>query len=305
MKTFTSLLRKIPAPGVGSNYHTAIYGVACRGHEEGLSDAAIVAAIREHTLPGGRVVTDREIEDTVRNAKAGKKRIATPYSGPRIRPDFQAECLREGAGATMEDIAARSPVKLDWDDEEGWRALEFLYAADELLFIGDDRTAGSMGESIRACGDWCAEFRDDAVYHPKIIPNPLTGCAASRKSGGETLRGDGNVETFRFAIAESDSLALEAQCAFWMGCPSLPVAALIFSGSKSIHAWLRVDCADAAAWEREIAGQLFPGFLVPLGMDASCRNPARLSRMPGFFRMDKDEIQTLIYLAPEGKAVAA
>jgi hypothetical protein len=134
----------------------------------------------------------------------------------------------------------------------------------------------------------------------------LTGSAALKKTGeGETLRGDGNVASHRFAIAESDSLSLEEQCAFWMGCPSLPVAALIFSGSKSIHAWLRVDCADAADWDRRIAGELFPGFLVPLRMDASCKNQARLSRMPGFYRTDKNAVQRLIYLAPEGKAVSA
>jgi hypothetical protein len=206
----------------------------------------------------------------------------------------------------MDDIIARSPVKLDWDEEEGWRALQHLYTDDELLFIGDDKTPGILGRNIRFCAEWCEEFEFQGPSDPKIIPNPLTGFAAPKKSGdGETLRGDGCVEAHRFAIAESDSLSLEDQCAFWMGCPSLPVAALIFSGSKSIHAWVRVDCAGAEEWESRIARELFPGFLVPLGMDASCKNPARLSRMPGFFRTDKDAVQRLLYLTPKGKAVAA
>ena len=117
------------------------------------------------------------------------------------------------------------------------------------------------------------------------------------------MRGDGSVSTYRFAVAESDSMSLEDQLAFWMGCPSLPVAMLTFSGSKSIHALLRVDCADAAEWEAKIAGELFPGFLVPMGMDPACKNPARLSRMPGFYRIDTKQIQKCLYLAPEGKAL--
>jgi hypothetical protein len=306
MDKFNELLKKLPKPGVGANYHTFIYGLACRGHQAGLSDEAIFAEIRKHTPEGRRVISDREIEDAVQNSKAAKDRLIQPYTGPRIRPDFLGECLSNGTGATMADIAACSPVKLDWDDEEGWRALQYIYNDDDLLFIGDDKTPGIRGKSIRTCAEWCAEFEFEGVLEPKIIPNHLSGFTAPKKAGdGETLRGDGCVKAHRFAIAESDGLTLEEQCSFWMGCPTLPVAALIFSGSKSLHAWLRVDCVDASEWERKIAGELFPGFLVPLGMDASCKNPARLSRMPGYYRSDKSAVQRLIYLAPKGKAVSA
>jgi hypothetical protein len=306
MIDFNKMLPNIPKPGVGANYHTFIFGLSCRGHEAGLTDEEIFDAIRKHTPEGGRVISDREIQDAVQNSKSAKDRIVVPYSGPRVRPNFLSECLRNGHGATMDDIVARSTITLDWGEEEGWRALQHLYAEDDLLFIGDDRTPGVLERSIRTCEDWCTEFELEGVNDPKIIVNILNGSAAPKKTGnGETLRGDGCVASHRFAIAESDSLSLEDQCAFWMGCPSLPVAALIFSGSKSIHAWLRVDCADAADWDRRIAGELFPGFLVPLGMDASCKNPARLSRMPGFYRADKNAVQRLIYLAPKGKAVSA
>jgi hypothetical protein len=306
MKKFNDLLAKMPKPGVGANYHTFIYGIACRGHEAGLTDQEIFDAIRKHTPKGKRDISDREIEDAVQNSKAAKDRIVTPYTGPRVSPDFLAECLRNGHGATMDDIIACSPVKLDWGPEDGWRAFEHLYADDEILFIGGDNTPGIRGQSLRSCAEWCADFKFDGVSAPQIIPNPLTGFAASLKSGGgDTLRGDGNVESYRFAVAESDKLSLEDQCAFWMGCPTLPVAALIYSGSKSLHAWLRVDCTDAEEWSSKIEGELFPGFLIPLGMDPSCKNPSRLSRTPGFYRPDKNAVQRLIYLAPQGKAVSA
>ena len=87
----------------------------------------------------------------------------------------------------------------------------------------------------------------------------------------------------------------------------LPVRALILSAGKSIHAWVDVDCADAAEWEREVNGVLFPKFLVPLGCDPSCRNRSRLSRMPGYTRPADSKspggMQRLIWLSPEGKAV--
>lgn len=302
-----NLLDSLPPPGQGGGYHTAIYKVACVGREAGLDQARIVEAIRAATKPGGRAVPDNEITDAV-TAAFRKESVSAPvYTGPRVRPDFLAECLKAGRGATAEDIMSRSPVPLDWPAEEGWRSLEFLYGTDELLFAGDDRTQGVIGRSIRTRAEWCAVFgAAGGVTRPKLIVNPLTGNPAPKRSGiGETLRGDGCVASFRFAVAESDSMNLEDQLAFWRGCASLPVAMLTFSGSKSIHALLRVDCADAAEWEDKIAGELFPGFLVPLGMDAACGNPARLSRMPGFLRCDTKQTQKCLYLAPLGKAVAA
>lgn len=306
MSQYDKVLGTLPPPGVGGGYHTAIFKVACLGREAGIEQAQIVEAIRGHTQPGGREVPDREIEDAVTAAFRKEGREARVYTGPRVRPDFLECCLKTGRGATAEDIMRRSPVSLDWPEEDGWRALEYLYGADELLFIGDDRTPGVLGKSIRTRAEWCAEFAaEDGVTEPKLIPNPLTGLSAPKRSGvGETLRGDGNIAAYRFAVAESDSMSLEDQLAFWAGCPGLPVVMLTFSGSKSIHALLRVDCDDAAEWEAKIAGELFPGFLIPLGMDAACKNPARLSRMPGHFRTDKMTTQRCIYLAPEGKAVS-
>jgi len=140
---------------------------------------------------------------------------------------------------------------------------------------------------------------------PKIIPNPLTGKPALKKSGeGMTLRGDGNVAAYRFALAEFDSISIEDQLAFWRAVPGLPLAALIHSGKKSLHGWLRVDCASGDEWAKEISGGLFPRYLVPLGMDPACRNPSRLSRMPGHRRADTGIVQRVLYVAPEGKAVA-
>ena len=297
---FRRSLAELPRPGVGEDYHLGIYRVARVGREAGVEQARVAEAIRAHTKPGGRAVPDREIADAVDAAFRKDGRRREPYTGPRVRPDFLAECLKAGRGATAEDIVRRSPVALDWPEDEGWRALEFLFGEDELLFCGDDRTAGVEGRSIRPAGEWLEAFEaEGGATDPKWIPNPLTGYAAPKRSGvGETRRGDGCVAAYRFAVAESDTMTLEDQLAFWAGCSSLPVAMLTFSGSKSIHALLRVDCRDAEEWDREVAGKLFPGYLIPLGMDPACKNPARLSRVPGHYRTDTMQIQRCIYLAP-------
>ncbi len=62
----------------------------------------------------------------------------------------------------------------------------------------------------------------------------------------------------------------------------LPVSAVIDSGNKSLHAWVRVDAPDAAEYRRrvDIVWDWFAG----LFLDRQNKNPSRLSRCPDGFR---------------------
>jgi len=62
----------------------------------------------------------------------------------------------------------------------------------------------------------------------------------------------------------------------------LPVSAVIDSGNKSIHAWVRVDAPDAGEYRRrvDIIWDWFEG----LSFDKQNKNPSRLSRCPDGWR---------------------
>ena len=137
---------------------------------------------------------------------------------------------------------------------------------------------------------------------PHIIPNPLTGREHPLPDGKLSKRGDSAVASFRFAVAEFDTVGKAEQLAFWWGYRSAPIVALIDTGGKSIHALLRVDAPSREAWERDIEQKLFARVLCPLGCDPQCQNEARLSRLPGHFRREKNAWQRLLYLNPEGCA---
>jgi hypothetical protein len=98
-------------------------------------------------------------------------------------------------------------------------------------------------------------------------------------------------------MAEFDDISRADQLAFWATIP-LPIAALIDSGGKSIHALIAVQgIANCAEWQRRIEDDLYARYLVPLGVDPACRNEARLSRLPGHLR-DGETWQRLLYLNP-------
>jgi hypothetical protein len=306
---YTRFINKLPAPG-GQGAHQALYAAGCFAFRAGVPVDHAIAEIGAALPTGTRHVPASEIEQAVRQAYAdisGRRNPARTRASPRVSPHALARLLRLGRGATEADIVARSSVPLvcsAW--EVSWRVLEALYGPDELLFVGDDKTAGILGSSIRSRLELVQLLqRLGSCPFPKIIPNPLTGKSAPKKSGeGTTLRGDACVSSYRLVVVEHDRLPLADQLAFWMAAP-LPVVALIFSGKRSVHGWVRVDCADSGEWVREVEQKLFPEYLTPMGFDPACRNASRLSRMPGHLRPDTGQMQRCLYLAPNGKAVGS
>jgi hypothetical protein len=135
----------------------------------------------------------------------------------------------------------------------------------------------------------------------------LTGKKHPTKSGDKlSARCDAAVSEFRFVVCEMDTIPRPDQVTLWVAIIEaglLPVAALVDSAGKSIHAWVRVNLSDVENWDRTVRGELYgpAGILTGLGFDRACANPARLSRLPGHHRAEKDALQKLLYLNPEPK----
>lgn len=316
-KMYDSLMENFPAPG-GGGAHVAFFKAGALGFRASVPEAKIVADVLENMPEGGRHVSDEEIVTGVAKgfAQAMHNEIGTgagdAANASKIPRDAFARLVEAGGAATLDYIVKRSPVPLDFpQDEAGWRTLEALYNADDYLFVGGAREAGELGVSVRAAGEWISAFKTGGAKHevrdrPFIVVNTLTGKAAPTKADPTKLsyRSDAAIRSWRYMVVEFDSVSMADQIAFW-SVVKLPVAALVLSGGKSIHGWVQVDCADRVEWEREVESDLFPGYLVPLGVDGSCKNEARLSRMPGQVRPGTATMQRLIYLAPGGKAVCA
>ena len=311
---FATALSSLPRPG-GNGYHPRLLGVANIGIRSGIPPLAVATALREHTPPGSRRVPDREIVDAVNKAMSGLTVPGRRAGLPRCRPPqparpapmafdvaaFLAARLAEGDGIEETDIWEASPVRIDTTmGQDAGFLLETLYAPGDVLFIGD-----RDGRTVKTVAEWLADFRAGHPIPPHIIPNPVTGVSALTKAGRPSFRADACVKAFRFAVAEFDGMSREDQLRFWWAV-NLPVSALIDSGGKSLHAWIRIDRVDTAdQWADLVEGRLFGTYLIPLGCDAACRNEARLSRLPGHFRTEKGHWQRILYLAPEGRAIHA
>lgn len=305
---FDAVLSSLPKPG-GNGYHTAILGAANVGIRCGYDPHAVAAEIRAHTHTGGRRVPDSEIMAAVNKAAkgssgtSGRSRVGHLHN-PRPVKTFD-ECafmqarLQESNGVSEVDVWQASPIRVDWSEkQDAVELLQRLYDPGDMLFLGDQ-----YGTKVKPVGQWLADFKGGEPIPPHIIPNPLTGMEGTTKDGKPSFRADSCVKSFRFAVAEFDGMSREDQIRFWWSV-NLPVCALIDSGGKSLHAWIRIDDVNnAEQWSDLVEDKLFGRYLIPFGCDSACRNEARLSRMPGHYRTEKQRWQRILYLSPEGRRV--
>lgn len=134
-----------------------------------------------------------------------------------------------------------------------------------------DRTAGELIQALNESNGDIGSVVGD--YNPEagawIRFNPLDG---------NGVKND-NVTEFRYALVESDTMDLEKQNAI-MRELELPIAALVYSGKKSIHAIVKIDAANYDEYRKRVDYLYNVCKKNGLNIDNQNRNPSRLSRMP-------------------------
>ncbi|MGN0585114.1 MAG: AAA family ATPase [Ruminococcus sp.] len=158
-----------------------------------------------------------------------------------------------------------------WESKEG----KFLPTAGSC-----DRTAGKLLEELAICeGDIGAVFGD---YNPEcgawIRFNPLDGKGVKNE----------NVTDFRYALVESDKLPIEQQNGILHEL-RLPIACLVYSGGKSLHAIVRVEAGSYSEYRQRVDFLYSVCDKNGLKTDRQNRNPSRLSRMPGVMRKGRKQ----------------
>ena len=118
-----------------------------------------------------------------------------------------------------------------------------------------------------------------------------------RKEAGAWIRfnpfdGEGannsNVTDYRYTLVECDDMSLEKQYAL-IKQMQLPVAALVHSGGKSLHAIVKVNALDKDDYAKKVQFLYQTCEKSGLKIDTKNKNPSRLSRMPGIERGGKKQ----------------
>lgn len=143
-----------------------------------------------------------------------------------------------------------------------------------------DRTARQLIQKLWKCnGDVGAVLGD---YDPKVGAwirfNPLDGKGCKNE----------NVTEYRYALVESDNTPIEKQNALIREL-ELPVACLVHSGGKSLHAIVRIEASNYEEYRKRVDYLYKICQKNGIDVDTQNKNPSRLSRMPGVMRNGKKQ----------------
>lgn len=197
---------------------------------------------------------------------------------------------------SIDSIELNEPSDSNWNPANKLiRYLTTLFDTDEYVgfvvssienekgkFIPGNRgnfrmTAGQIVEGLHSCnGDIGAVIGDyNQAAGAWIRFNPLNG---------EGVRNT-DIASFKYALVESDSLDIGKQLSI-IHQLELPVAAVVYSGAKSIHAIVKVDASDNKEYRERVSYLYKICDKNGLEVDSQNKNPSRLSRMPGCIRGD-------------------
>lgn len=129
-----------------------------------------------------------------------------------------------------------------------------------LLENNKDDIGAVIGDIKPECGAW-------------IRFNPVDGKGVKNE----------NVTRFTYALVESDSLPISEQEDLYRKL-QLPIACLVKSGGKSLHAIVKVEAVNEDEYKRRVLFLYETLDKNGLIVDRNNKNPSRLSRMPGIMR---------------------
>jgi hypothetical protein len=298
----------------GNGLHRSLFLPAIKGVKLGLSQDQIVSDITSHVHCN---LQKNEVENTVRSAFQKTQPVINGASGwspaPRHRKRYGIKELTMGEAeawsykfinakpkVTADDLACLSPICPKEISPADF--IEALFQPDEHLCIGDEYTTKTAPVTEHA------ERLRRGFTAPQIWVTPFNGQYAIGPSGKPSQRLKDLITARRFCSIEFDdeeSWPLQKQAAFWYGIilkQALPVAALIYSGGKSIHAWIHIAARNADDWERLVVVQLFDkdgGIFAKLGADTAAKQPMHGSRLPGHQRVETGRTQNILYFNPQ------
>lgn len=188
------------------------------------------------------------------------------------------------------------------EPDDNWNPVEQLKTYIEILFKNDDYIGYVVNSWQRDDGKYSVSGSGVYGKTAEEILNDLNKYKDAKDLGwvvGDSnpeagawirfnpLDGKGvkneNVTDFKYALVESDNLSIEKQNAI-MRELELPIATLVYSGSKSIHAIVKVDAQNYSEYQKRVEYLYKICNKNGLQVDGQNKNPSRLSRMPGIVR---------------------
>jgi hypothetical protein len=270
----TTSLNVKPCPASGDGVHSWLFHAACCAVEAGMSNDEAVAEIEALMTRNPNPST--EIEDALRAARG--ERSGPSLLWPQVN-DEQVEAIAQD-GMRVLDFWAASPFPMRGGESRAEDVIDVLFPGNPWLCIG---------QSARVFRTRRREmWRGKLDNYSLIVPSPMTSETGLTKSGRKSCHSLDNTGPRRFLIIEADRGSLDQQAAVIGHLATYaPLAAVVFSGSKSLHGWFFCQGTPEDKLLR------FMKYAVSLGADKKMWLRSQFCRIPDGRRSDGKSSEAL------------
>ncbi len=278
--------------------NNALLNAACQWRDAGYDIHETAGDLGPRASTDG--LGEAEIEATLRSAFNHPPREPVKFGGQR-------EPLRYKVKLEGREIARAKPKTYQLEHSEnfqlpapipdGARALlKAAFYPGEYICINEaqwaDENDHSKGDKVSsdngltfAFENWMSKLdaingdADQMLYGSADLG--LFVCINPLKAEG---RKDANVTALRHVLVEFDKISLEDQWQI-IQKSKIPCTAVVYSGGKSLHAWVRVDAQTRAEYSERV--QIIWDHFKAHELDEKNKNPSRLCRLANRSRLGK------------------
>ena len=254
----------------------------------------ITALLENRVRNCGRYVSQKEVEDAVRNSllsawqPSGKGAAGMP--APHMPKWPTLNCERRGAmiqqGGGLADLWELSNPRFEDSESYTEAVIDWLFPSNPLLCCGKS----NWEFDTRPREDW----RGQLAALQFIVPSPMSAMEGVTKDGKPSRHTLSNTGPRRFLVCEFDEGTLDEQAALLLhlACYA-PLVCVAHSGGKSLHGWFLVE---GLAEERT---EKFFRYAVSLGADYATWIRSQFVRMPdGHRKNGQRQVTYFINLKP-------
>ncbi len=251
----------------------------------------------------------RHVQGAQRVREFGFSTRAPMPARPKIAFDpRRAELFADLAPGTVNEawLKTNSPVPVEGMTPS--RYLSAITQSDEKILIFTDYR--SQGQSLFINSATDSTIEDDRLEQALIsgnqsgvwfLSNPVDGESHfNPRTGAASGRSEEAVTSFRHAVLESDCQPVHQWLRILVQL-HLPIISIVSSANKSVHALVRIGSDSKSDWDNRVRTQLLNS-LVPLGADMNALTAIRLTRLPCCRREETNQIQELLWLAPNAES---
>ena len=219
---------------------------------------------------------EREIEAAVKSAYRRSPRQPLSFS------PFKAN-------EPMKIDIAPCPTPSHHADDVRRFLLTAFNEGDRVCIVGaihqDDSERPSGKGTIKTREEWLEQFHSGVE-----LPDSYVGAYVCINPCGDSRKSD-DVTNFRHALIEFDSGTMDEQWSI-INALELPCSVVIHSGSRSVHAWVKVDAKDIKEHQERVA--YLYSKMAQFDIDPKNKDASRLSRLPGAPRKLANSYQALL-----------